>query len=306
MTPSKLNLVERIQNNFPQELQLLDQWVVWQLEARKGKATKIPYNTKTSRMAQSDNPATWTKFGKACDAFLCGDYSGVGFMFSQHDPYCGADFDACVSQGVLEPQASNYIQRLDSYSEFSQSGHGVHVIATASLPGQGRKRDGRELYDNLRFFVVTGDHVPGTPRTVNERQTEIMALYAELLPIVHEQPPAHKLASLSHAPDDQALLRRMFSSRNGAAIEALWNGSTAGYASQSDADLALCNHLAFWTGNDEERIDQLFRQSGLMRDKWDSNARNGETYGQGTIKRGLFRGAYTGGGRRRPMVEVKL
>lgn len=68
---------------------------------------------------------------------------------------------------------------------------------------------------------------------------------------------------------DRELLALAMNARNGAEFRSLWNGDISSYPSQSEADLALCGHLAFWTGKDRERIDSLFRQSGLYRDKWE-------------------------------------
>src|SRR5207302_6396794 len=79
------------------------------------------------------------------------------------------------------------------------------------------------------------------------------------------------------------------SAANGAKFSALWYGDISAYGDDdSAADQALCNLLAFWTGKDAIRIDRLFKQSGLYRaEKWDRNARAGETYGQGTIERAI-------------------
>ena len=75
--------------------------------------------------------------------------------------------------------------------------------------------------------------------------------------------------------DDGALLERMFAAINGAPILALWRGDTSSHGDDdSAADLALCSHLAFWTGGDAGRVDGMFRHSGLMRPKWDE--RRGE------------------------------
>ena len=82
--------------------------------------------------------------------------------------------------------------------------------------------------------------------------------------------------------DDAALLERAHAARNGAKFAALWRGDVSGYPSQSEADLALCNRLAWWTDYDAARVDALFRRSGLWRPKWDE--RHGEqTYGERTI-----------------------
>src|SRR5262245_2703110 len=81
--------------------------------------------------------------------------------------------------------------------------------------------------------------------------------------------------------DDGALIERARRARNGARFVALWAGDVSAYGSQSEADLALCNLLAFWTGGDAARVDRLFRVSGLYRSKWDAT-RGEQTYGQRT------------------------
>ena len=70
--------------------------------------------------------------------------------------------------------------------------------------------------------------------------------------------------------DDQELLDRAMRARNGSDFAALWDGRWQDrYGSQSEADLALCSLLAFWTGRNPDRIDRMFRASGLMRPKWE-------------------------------------
>ncbi|MDO4650792.1 MAG: DUF3987 domain-containing protein, partial [Eubacteriales bacterium] len=87
--------------------------------------------------------------------------------------------------------------------------------------------------------------------------------------------------------DDAELLEKAMNSRNGAEFQNLWNGNWKGkYQSQSEADMALCSSLSFWTGADAGRMDQLFRQSGLMRDKWDRQ-QSGSTYGALTIQKAI-------------------
>lgn len=299
---TKQALIERITAHFPQALRALDQWVMWRLEQRQGekKPTKVPYSAATGNKAESDNPLTWASFHAACGAFLNGSYNGVGFMFSEHDPYVGIDFDGCVAGEHIDPQALRWMRSLDSYTEFSQSGTGIHTIVVGKLPGGGRKsaKHGVEMYDNRRFFVVTGDHVAGTPADVQERQAALTALHDEIFPTKAEPQPRPQNATPAAIPaDDEALIQRMFAARNGTDVAALWAGNLSAYNNDESAgDLALCNHLAFWTGNDAERMDRLFRQSALMRDKWDRNARHGETYGQGTIARAIATtmAAYTG------------
>ena len=100
------------------------------------------------------------------------------------------------------------------------------------------------------------------------RQRQLDGLVARLFP----PPPPVAVARGARAvpADDRELLERAFRARNGGSVEKLWNGDWSAYTSQSEADLALCAHLAFWSGDDPARVDQLFRQSGLMREKWDA------------------------------------
>ncbi|MCB1716149.1 MAG: hypothetical protein KDK05_13570, partial [Candidatus Competibacteraceae bacterium] len=84
---SKEVTISRIIENFPQELRDLHQWVVWRSEVRGNKPTKVPYNANTGGGAMSDNPSTWAAFDTAYNAFLSGNYDGIGFVFSEYDPY---------------------------------------------------------------------------------------------------------------------------------------------------------------------------------------------------------------------------
>jgi primase-polymerase (primpol)-like protein len=138
------------------------------------------------------------------------------------------------------------------------------------------------MYDSCRYFSVTGWLVAGTPRTIEERTAALAVLHARLFPAPTASPRTTSARSSAAVGDDATLLARAHGARNGSKFAALWRGDTAGYRSHSEADLALCALLAFWTGGDAARIDHLFRASGLMRPKWDE-ARGAHTYGAATI-----------------------
>ncbi|MCP4542641.1 MAG: hypothetical protein GY832_36425, partial [Chloroflexi bacterium] len=197
--------------------------------------------------------------------------------------------DHCTGEfGILEPWALRIVQEMNSYTEWSPSGHGVHIFVRATLPPQGRKKGNVEMYDRLRFFTVTGNWVPITPLAVESRQAALNALHTRVFPptpTVKKKP--HR--SVSNLGDDTALIERAMRAKNGSKFSALWRGDFSGlYPSQSEADLALCSCLAFWASGDPGRVDQLFRQSNLFRPKWDQrHYADGRTYGQATIERAL-------------------
>ena len=150
-----------------------------------------------------------------------------------------------------------------------------------------------ELYDRDRYFTITGRHVAGTPLTIEARNPQLSALHDRLFgsqqrPRAVEprvaQPQASQKSHASVALTDEELLAKMRAAGNGSRFERLWDGDwrSDGHPSQSEADLALCSNLAFWTGKDAERMDSLFRQSGLFRPKWDE-PRGPRTYGEATI-----------------------
>jgi primase-polymerase (primpol)-like protein len=142
---------------IPDELKSRWQWVAWKYAFVGKKWTKHPFNPQTGRKASSTDLLTWSDFEKALRAYEVDDYDGVGFAFCSGDPYVGVDLDGCVDPetGEVETWALQVIEGLDSYTELSPSGTGVHIIARGKIPHGGR-RGSLEMYAQDRFFCVTG------------------------------------------------------------------------------------------------------------------------------------------------------
>jgi primase-polymerase (primpol)-like protein len=277
-------------NQIPIRLINTPQWVCFLSHWKKdGKLAKVPINPRTGLFASVNDFSTWGTFQQACQCLENRPgLSGLGFVFSEADPFIGVDFDHCRDplNGCIHPQVMQWIETLDSYTEISFSGSGLHVFIVASLPSGGRKKDSIELYERQRFFVVTGNHLDNTPDEINVRQTEINQLQMALF-----GPPKISLPGVQPPQcrdiDDDALLKQILASRQGEKFLRLFDGITAGYDSHSQADLALCSILSCWT-KDEAQIDRIFRNSGLYREKWDA-LRSKTTYGSLTIQRALGR-----------------
>jgi putative DNA primase/helicase len=255
---------------IPADIRERRQWVVWRRERRSGKETKVPYRAAApAERASTTDPTTWAPFEKALAVVARGEADGPGFVFSEEDPFCGVDLDKCrdPESGELNAAAAAIVAELDSYTELSPSGAGVHVVVRARLKDGPRRRGPVEMYDRGRYFTITGARLTGVPHTPLPRQREVDALRARLFPapVAAARPRGPQVVPVS----DRGLLERAFAASNGAAFERLYQGDMSGYGSQSEADLALCAHLAYWTGGDPDRIDSLFRSSGLMRDKWE-------------------------------------
>lgn len=276
----------------PPELTALRQWVVWRIEHRDGKDTKVPYRAAApARRASSTDPSSWASYADAVAAWSSTPgLDGVGFVFTEDDPYCGIDLDASLGDGgELREDTAKLVAALDSYAELSPSGQGVHIIVRGELPGgKGRKiahptlPKPVELYDRSRFFTMTGRQLPGAPAQIADRQPAV----DELLAIAGDAEPATAPAGTTGSVDldDQQLLDKARAAANGDKFTRLYDaGDTEGYASRSEAEAALVSLLVWWTNRDPHRVDQLYRQSALMRDKWDRSVGGGDTYGQRTI-----------------------
>ncbi|MFP8890599.1 hypothetical protein ACLI4U_12590 [Natrialbaceae archaeon A-CW2] len=283
---------------LPTEMCGREQWICWREENRNGDPTKIPVDPETGEFASSTDDRTWSDLKTALEYASTGRADGIGFVFTRTDPLVGIDLDKCrdPERGRPDPEAKEIIQRLESYTEVSPSGTGYHVLVHGGLPDGRNRRGGIEMYDQSRFFTVTADHVDGTPTSINERQDALEAVYEEF---VAEDDTNNIDATTSGRRDDssqsqmleledEVLLEKARSAGNGEKFDRLWRGNTSGYDSQSEADMALCCLLAFWTGGNRMQIDRLFRQSGLIRGKWDDvHHADGSTYGEKTLERAI-------------------
>lgn len=271
--------------NVPHSLKTRRAWVCWRLETRDGKSTKVPINPMTGTPAKSNDASTWTDFETACERSA--DFSGLGIMFD--NGLCGVDLDKCrdADTGAVQPWAQEIVGTLDSYTEASPSGTGLHLLMWGELPPGGRRKGNIEMYDSgsPRYFTVTGQHQQGTATSVEYRQKQLETCHRQVFGA--EAPKANRRAHRGVGSTDFAdidILAKARGAKNGADFTRLWDG---GYPEDDSAgDLSLCNHLAFWTGGDEARMDELFRHSGRMRPKWDER-RGAQTYGELTLGKAL-------------------
>ena len=270
--------------NIPESLKQLNQWVCFKLEPneKKGKADKIPKDPKTGYNAKSNNPATWSDYQTAVKAVSRYGFDGIGLEFA--NGIFGVDLDNVIEGGKLTAEAQDIIKTLDSYTEYSPSGTGIHILCKGSIPAKDRRKGNVEMYSEGRFFTVTGN-VVGTPKDIQERTAQAAAVHAKYLK--REETPKATNQPQDLNLSDSELVNKAMSARNGDVFRALWNGNISGYPSASEADLALCNLLAYWTNGNAYRMDALFRQSALYREgKW--NKRHGaDTYGNITINKAL-------------------
>lgn len=263
-------------SNIPDEMRVYKQWIVWRYEDRDStKPVKVPYCARTHNLADVTDPSTWVSFDEAVHALRSSNwYAGIGFVLTDNDPYLFIDLDDPYElkpngqykhanpQKVRETQLKIY-EEFNSYAERSPSGKGLHIIAKASLPS-GRRRSSIEVYSSVRYMTMTGDVFRNTP----------IVDYNDLANVLWAQMGRGTLAAAMYAgtlevkDTDEEVIRIACDAANGQKFKDLLYGRwTDYYDSQSEADFALVDIVAFYTQN-RQQITRIFRASGLgQRDK---------------------------------------
>lgn len=270
-------------------LKTRENWVCWRYEERdEDKPTKVPVNPNTGSYASSSDSSTWTDYETAVEfAESNSKADGIGVVFGSDDLLAGVDLDNVrdPETGELEPWAEDIIERLDSYTEVSPSGTGIHVLVFGILPDDARTREKQEstleaydeaeveMYDSGRFFTVSFDHVESTPSQVIQRNDELRGVHEEYVAREDDDEQDETMVAEPGETepdlDDQEIIEKAKNAENGREFERLWNGVTSMHdGDHSRADMALLSHLAFWTQCDPTRMERLFEKSGLCRDKW--------------------------------------
>jgi putative DNA primase/helicase len=286
---------EHYREKVPEELKREPRWLVYKLVWRpeRGKFDKKPFNPLTGQVANN------SKLGGSFEEALAhlDEYDGLGFYVEP--PYLCIDIDGCRDSKTaqIELKARNLICDLDTYTEVSPSGTGVHIWAKGVKPGPVCRKGKIEIYDTGRFMTVTGDHVPDCFKAVCDR--DITAAYMRMLAgdfepknsQLTEQPRSAAAGAGSSVPvlrtDSSPFLIDNLADK----IELLMEGSiipgsrpfvvssesgSLSYTSQSEADLALCSLLAI-KSLDAGQIDEQFRKSVLYRPKWERNDYRADT-----------------------------
>jgi hypothetical protein len=250
-------------SNIPEELRVLKQWVLW----RDG---KVPYQI-SGQLADVTNSNTWNTFEACFNTFQMGQPTlGIGFVFSDNDPYAFIDLDNANGDAAILATHLKIAHEFDSYSEVSPSGMGLHIIVKGKVPA-GRRRSKVEIYSSQRYATMTG----------NVHNNKSIIEYNGHLTQLWEQMGNGPVAQSIYKGDDKELycddeiIARATNAVNGDKFLKLFDGKWAEVfphiaslkQGPSEADFALVDIIAFYTQN-KAQIERLFYRSALgKRDK---------------------------------------
>jgi putative DNA primase/helicase len=291
---------------IPDELKQSARWCVWKATpTSNGTLTKKPFIAGSNQPFSKTTAAHYRPFSSAVEAYK-NDPSTDGIGWVCGDGIVGVDFDNCFDfDGNLIPQVAEIVERMGTYAERSPSGRGVRAFLKGSLPdGKSVKSSLLELMGSPNYVTLTGNVLDGSPRTIAEGSV----LIPELCRLAEQSKEADKAArrasrgkpARTRTPAPTALIQAVVASDDevlararrcgGSTVDRLLNGQWDEYESQSQADLALANHLAYVAGiGGEAQVERLLLSSGLNREKW-QEPRDGGTYLTHYVVRPAFDG----------------
>ncbi|WJT00081.1 DUF3987 domain-containing protein [Novosphingobium humi] len=216
-------------------------WLNLPLEMRERKQWALAAHDKSpmtvdGRRASSIDPSTWSDFETVCQTAAARGY-GIGYMLYAADPFTCIDID--VKDDTPPEQMQRFlsiVDTFDSYTEHSRSGRGFHVWLRGKI-GDGKRRDGVEVYSQTRFMICTGNVLRARP--IAEGGEALTNMVSQMsgeagrrakIELWGDDTPDWSAADL--AANDSGELGRLFKGD--------WQGR---YESQSEADLALCKLL---------------------------------------------------------------
>lgn len=287
-----LSELKRKYKDVPNELKIMKRWVCFKVEGTNdGKTTKRPYNALSGALARVNDELTWSTFNIALTGCIKYQCDGIGFILG--NGIFGIDLDnhpdknGKLSMNDEEFQAlvDEFVNTLDSYSERSQSGLGVHIICQGKLPEGGRRKGSVEMYDNGRFFAFTGNAIHNVP--INSREKEVVPLWEKYVKNnnKNDQDSVRRIniPEALRLSDEEIIDIALNSEKGNIFYKYYHDGDISMNGNdQSSADMSFCCMLAFWCNGDKEQMDRIFRNSALMREKWDQY-RGSKTYGEITI-----------------------
>lgn len=274
--------------------------------ATPGKTKKFVVHPTGGYKIDPTHSSAWLTFDEAARLLPTSGAQGIGFCFTEADPFVFTDLDNCLHEGKWSPFAEQILRWFPGAAiEVSQSGTGAHVIASFNgtvPPHRTRRADlpGLEVYHSGRFVALTGNMCPGGSAAADctANLPVFLASYLPPIEVQNDTDWTDKPRDDWGGPeDDDALIERMLASKplgaglnpDAVSFADLWSCNVAKLAvkyppdgadefNRSHADAALFQHLAFWTGCDCERMLRLAQMSGLVREKWDR-----ESYLRGSI-----------------------
>ncbi len=167
-------VVPPVWDNIPPDLAARQQWLLWKFEPKEGQAKpgKIPYyvmgGRRTGGQGDDRDRQRLATLAVVRRAYERGGWSGIGFAFLPDDGLIGIDIDGAIDPetGAMSERCAAIIKACATFTEYSPSGKGVHLILQGATATNKSNDIGLEVFCGRQFFTFTANRVPGTPAEV--------------------------------------------------------------------------------------------------------------------------------------------
>ena len=256
--------------DIPPEMKKLNQWVVWGIDQDR---PKMPFNPASLKPAKAGDPSTWGSYYEAVNRVKCGQAKGIGFEFHSNGIY-GVDLDHVLKDGELTPEAAEVVALLDSYTEISPSGEGLHIFVKADGVSLPRNRvplptlgTDIECYHEGRYFTVTGN-VYGGLKPLQTRTEALQAVVDKYLtkpqnapaPPMEAPAPVTNQTRVSSGGEQSDHDYYIIGLRNDEVLKAYYYGARP-CGNESADDQGFMNKLAYWCNHNAALMKQEFLNS---------------------------------------------
>ena len=276
--------------NIPDNLKNEKRWCLYKMIQRDGKNTKLPLMP-NGKPAKSNDKMTWHSYEDCIKALNKNIGDGLGFFLG--DGYIGIDIDK-VSDDIFvysmdyhaKSMTADFLRGISTYAELSPSKTGLHFIGKGKVPGERKRHKNLEIYDEGRFFTVTGNVIKDKDRShIKPIEQELLPLYQKYMPAIGNQSeykekrnekekkstrenPFKQRYGESSNDVLELLFEKGYFHYTGEDLRRIYYGNYESYfTSQSEADFFMLQRLLYYTGNVEMAIS-FMENSGLKREKW--------------------------------------
>jgi hypothetical protein len=249
-----------------EELSRYKQWVIH-------RADKTPLRLADGRPASPVDPNDWTSYEEASNFVAVHSDFGLGFVLTDSDPYSVIDLDthkidndealSIEQKAACKANHSEIFKSFDTYTELSPSKGGAHIWCYGSAPSRKFTKQHLEVYSSNRYITVTNNVIKNGG--IKHRQELLNELVAAIDIATNRKAESDTpTINLAEVYTDDEICKRAASASNGELFKQLWFGQWQGkYPSQSEADIAFCNIVAFYTDN-QQQVGRIYYNSPLF------------------------------------------
>lgn len=268
--------------NIPEDLKINGLWCNWKLIKKNNRLVKLPYNSKTGKLAKSNDKNTFHNYEVALDKMP--EYYGItaekkisgGLGLGIFNDFSAIDIDNCVKNNVISDFAMGIIKYCDSYTELSPSKNGIRIIFKTNT-----KLDNDKYYINNRKIGLeiylseqTNKYVTITGRVVEKKSINTIDLSLLLNKYMLKNTSADTPPVITSGTSEHFAIEDF---KKDDKLMKLWNAAASGAGGdESENDMALCSKLAYYLKGDYNAINKAFMSSPYYLSKDESHIKKWE------------------------------